>query len=119
MGSDPIKGKAFRWTFTDGQMKGKTFDHNFGTDGRVKFGCTDGTMKGEAKYEYSRVNAEVYAVSYQVDAGYTLTTILDTESHEIVAFSSNEKELQMQHGTYEGAKRGPAASPPARANGSA
>ena len=119
MGSDPIKGKTFRWTFTDGQMKGKTFDHSFGADGLVKFACTDGTMKGEAKYEYARVNAEVYAVSYKVDAGYTLTTILDTESHEIVAFSSNEKELQMQHGTYEGAKRGAPPPRPTGMNGSA
>ena len=101
MSSDPIRGKTFRWTFTDGQMKGKTFDHTFRSDGKVEFVCTDGTMKGAGKYEYEKVGNDVYAVSYQVDKGYTLTTILDTSSHKLVAFSSNEKELQMQHGTYE------------------
>jgi hypothetical protein len=101
MGNDPIRGKTFRWTFNDGQMKGRTFDHTFGPDGTVKFGCTDGTMNGEGKYEYSQVNPDVYAVSYHVDKGYTLTTVMDTKSHQIVSFSSNDKELQVQHGTYE------------------
>jgi len=104
MSSDPIRGKTFRWTFTDGQMKGKTFDHTFRSDGKVEFVCTDGSMKGAGKYEYEKVGDDVYAVSYQVDKGYTLTTILDASSHKLVAFSSNEKELQMQHGTYEPAR---------------
>jgi hypothetical protein len=101
MGNDPIRGKTFRWTFTDGQMAGRSFDHTFQPDGVVKFGCTDGTMKGQGHYESSRVSDDVYAVAYHVDQGYTLTTILDTRSHQIVSFSSNDKELQVQHGTYE------------------
>ena len=99
--NDPIRGKTFRWTFSDGQMKGKSFDHTFKDDGKVEFQCTDGTMKGAAKYEYDQVSDDVYAVSYQVDSGYTLTTIMDTSTHKIVSFSSNAKELQLQHGTYE------------------
>jgi hypothetical protein len=40
-------------------------------------------------------------VSYRSAAGYTLTTVLDFKTRKLVAFSSNEKMLTLQHGTFE------------------
>jgi hypothetical protein len=33
--------------------------------------------------------------------GYTLTTVLDFKTKKLVAFSSNEKGVSVQHGTFE------------------
>ena len=35
MASDPIRGKTIRWTYDDGPMAGKSFEHTFGDDGVV------------------------------------------------------------------------------------
>jgi hypothetical protein len=40
-------------------------------------------------------------VSYLSSSGYTLTVVLDNRSKHVVAFASNEKELTVQHGTFE------------------
>ncbi len=37
MDQDPIRGKTLRWTFDDGPMAGKGFDHTFHTDGSVSY----------------------------------------------------------------------------------
>jgi len=43
----------------------------------------------------------VSAVSYLSSAGYTLTAVLDFATKKLVAFSSNEKMLGIQHGTFQ------------------
>lgn len=100
--NDPITGKKISWTFSDGEMKGKTFEHTFGTDGTVRFTCkgTD-KMNGSAHYELSKVNDDVYAVSYAVPGGATLTTVLDTKTHDLVAFSSMKDQTATHHGSFE------------------
>ncbi len=86
---NPIRGKKISWTCLDGEMKGKTFEHVFGEDGTVSFRCTtDDKMSGKAHYELSRLNDDVFAVSYLVPGGATLTTVLDTRTHHLVSFSS-------------------------------
>ena len=97
---DPIRGKTIRWTFSDGVMKGKSFDHTFDANGSVSWTMPDG-KKGRAEYESAPIGEDVYAVSYRVPGGYTLTTVLDFKTKKLVAFSSNDKELAMQHGTFE------------------
>jgi hypothetical protein len=64
MSNDLIRGKTIRFTFRDGPMAHKTFEHVF---------------------------AEV-------------TSVLDFKTRELVAFSSNDKMLSMQHGTFEQAR---------------
>ena len=128
MTSDPIRGHTIRWTFDDGQMKGKSFEHTFDIDGTVAFRMLDGAAHKPAKaedakegtegkggkdakdlkakptkfkYEQASVSPDVHAVSYLSDSGYTLTCMLDFKTGNLVAFASNEKELVLQHGHFE------------------
>jgi hypothetical protein len=123
MGSDPVRGKTIRWTYDDGPMAGKTFEHTFGTDGTVGWTevneekksakpSSNGQRKAEqgptrpkAKYEVAPVNENVYAVSCLSDSGFTLTSVLDFAAGTVVSFASNEKELVLQRGTFEVAER--------------
>jgi MoaF N-terminal domain len=96
--SDPIRGKTLRWTYDDGPMAGKTFEHRFGADGTVNF-REPGQPEGDpAKYEVERISDDVHAVSYLSSHGWTLTTVLDRKTGKIVSFASNEKMLMVQHG---------------------
>jgi hypothetical protein len=105
MKSDPIRGKTIRWTFSDGPMAKKTFEHTFGEDGSVTFRALDAKGDGAPthvdKYEVASLEADVHAVSYLGPSGYTLTVVLDDRSGKLVAFASNEKTLMLQHGTFE------------------
>nr|HEX4312490.1 MoaF N-terminal domain-containing protein [Kofleriaceae bacterium] len=96
-----IRGQKIQWTFDDGEMKGKTFEHTFATDGTVSFRCTtDDKMTGKAHYELSRLNDDVFAVSYLVPGGATLTSVLDMKTHKLVSFSSMKDQLAQHHGTF-------------------
>lgn len=103
--ADRIRGKTIHWTFKDGPMAKKRFEHVFLKGGAVKFRALDGAAKGKAtrvkNYEVARVNADVYAVSYLGPSGYTLTSVLDFRTGRLVAFASNEKGMMLQHGTFE------------------
>lgn len=120
MNSDPIRGSTIRWTYDDGPMAGKAFEHTFkddgtvtyreapGANGEVRKPSTNGQGKTAqpkkepaVKYEVEKVNDEVYAVSYLASSGYTLTSVLDLDSGTVVSFASNEKELVVQRGTFD------------------
>ena len=122
MGSDPVRGKTIRWTYDDGPMAGKTFEHTFGDDGVVTWresGQERGTKppatgkqksgkpttNAKAKYEVAPINDDVCAVSYLSESGFTLTSVLDFASGTVVSFASNEKELVPQRGMFEVAER--------------
>ena len=123
MGADPVRGKTIRWTYDDGPMAGKSFEHVFGEDGNVTWrernaddGRTQAPGNGKqktgkpateprAKYEVAPVNDEVCVVSYLSKSGYTLTSVLDFASGTVVSFASNEKELVPQRGMFEVAER--------------
>jgi hypothetical protein len=118
---DPISGQTIRWSYEDGPTKGTEFEHVFGTDGRVSYRMLSqpkpqsqnagarsdgGSKSGGAKqekpsYEVAEAAPGVWAVAYLAPSGYTLTTVLDMASGRIVSFASNEKELVVQHGTFE------------------
>ena len=112
MSADPIRGKTIRWTYEDGPMAGKAFEHTFASDGTVswrQFGEPKKGQNGSApepsvRYEVARVNDHVYAVSYLAKSGYTLTSVLDTRAGTVVSVASNEKELVVQRGTFEVAR---------------
>jgi hypothetical protein len=125
MGPDPVRGKTIRWTYDDGPMAGKSFEHTFGNDGTVTWRETGGADQGtkppangkekpkggkpgtraHAKYEVAPINADVCAVSYLSESGFTLTSVLDFDSGTVVSFASNEKELIPQRGMFEVAER--------------
>jgi len=102
---NPILGKAIEWTFTDGPMAEKTFEHTFAADGSVSFRLIGGEDRGKAtrveRCHIETVGEDVYAVSYVSESGYALTVVLDYRTGDLVAFASNEKGVTVQHGTFE------------------
>ncbi len=108
MAADPLSGKTLRWTYSDGPMKGKVFEHRFGTDGTVSWkegGDAKPSADSSATYQHARINDDVTVFSYLSTSGFTLTTVVDEKSGSIVSFASNEKELMIQHGKLEGGGR--------------
>lgn len=106
MKANPILGETIRWTFENGPMAHKTFEHTFEKDGSVTFReVVDGEPKGKPtraeKSEIATVGEDVYAVSYLASSGYTLTVVLDYRTGRLAAFASNEKELSVHQGTFE------------------
>lgn len=105
MSGDPVRGKSIRWSYDDGPVAGKTFEHTFASDGTVSWreiSAQGGapTVGGEpsAKYEAARVDDDVYAVSYLAGSGWTLTTVVNEKNRKILSFASNEKLLVLQRG---------------------
>lgn len=99
-----LSGKTIRWTYADGPMKGKHFEHSFSSDGTVTFKEAGGpkpSADSQAKYQFQRISDDVYVVSYLSSHGYTLTTVVEERSGAIVSFASNEKELVVQRGSLE------------------
>jgi hypothetical protein len=123
MGPDPLRGKTIQWTYDDGPMAGKTFEHTFGNDGTLTWHeksadpqsaapPSNGKQKTgkpatepKAKYQVAPINEDVCAVSYLSASGFTLTSVLDFDSGTVVSFASNEKELVPQRGMFEVAER--------------
>jgi hypothetical protein len=122
MEPDPFRAKTIRWTYADGPMAGKAFEHTFGKDGTVTWRETGapetrrpqtngqpkpdkGSTETKTRYEVAAVSEDVYAVSYLSSSGYTLTSVLDFAGGTLVSFASNEKELVLQRGTFEVAER--------------
>ena len=104
MAADPLKGTTMRWSYSDGPVQGKLFEHTFTDDGKVgwKFaGDAQASADSNVAYQFARINAEVYVFSYLAGSGYTLTTVVDERSGKIVSFASNERELVIQHGSIE------------------
>jgi hypothetical protein len=99
-----LAGKTIRWTYADGPMKGKHFEHSFTNDGTVSWkeaGEPKPSADSHAKYQFQRISDDVYVVSYLSSHGFTLTTVVDDRSGAIVSFASNEKDLVVQHGSLE------------------
>jgi MoaF N-terminal domain len=104
MKTNPIQGKAIQWTFDDGPMAQKTFEHTFNRDGSVTWCTLDAGKRGNPstaeRSEVASVGQDVYVVSYLGASGYTLTVVLDFRTHHLVAFASNEASLTVQKGTF-------------------
>jgi hypothetical protein len=98
-----MSGKTVRWTYADGPMKGKHFEHTFTGDTVTWKEAADAKPAPDstAKYQFQRVSDQVYVISYLSNHGFTLTTVVDERSGAIVSFASNEKDLVVQHGSLE------------------
>jgi hypothetical protein len=99
---DRIRGNRFRWSFADGPMAGRAFEHTFGEDGAVTFRPMDGQGKATRVQDYrtAAVTENVAAVSYCA-RGYTLTTLLDFSDGTLTAFASNDQGVTLQRGRFE------------------
>jgi hypothetical protein len=99
--ADPIRGKVLRWTYEDGPVAGKTFEHSFSADGTVTFHEVGKPPSRKAvAYEVERIDDNVYVVSYLNETGWALTSVLDRKSGKLTSIASNEKQLHVQHGTF-------------------
>ena len=102
---NPILDETIRWTFSDGPLEGRSFEHIFREDGTVEFRSVAGDKKGKLMLakdsEVARVGDDVFAVSYLGPSGHTLSVVLDFRTGQCVAFASNEKELTVQRGTFD------------------
>lgn len=102
---NPITGNSLRWTFHDGPMAGRSFDHVFSRNGGVIFrevGSDPNAKPGSAdQYQVASLGQDIHTVAYLSPSGYTLIVVLDYKSRKLVAFASNEKSVTMQHGTFE------------------
>lgn len=104
MSTDLLRGTSVRWSYDDGPVAGRMFEHTFADDGTVTWrdpaaqgGAAAGGDAG-VRYEVAEVTDAVYAVSYLARSGWALTTVVDRTTRKIVSFASNEKTLVIQHG---------------------
>lgn len=110
-----ISGKTLRWTFDDGPVAGKTYEHTFGTDGTVTYrqvGGDERMAQGKPRqptpvaYQAAQLSFDVFVVTYlSPESGYTLTTVLDFKTARLVAVASNHESVTVQHGTFEAIAR--------------
>jgi hypothetical protein len=102
---DSLYGKTLRFTFTDGGMVGKTYDHVFHQDGTVVFSEVEGAKIGNPTHEKKsaavKVADGVFVVSYLGASGYTLTVVLNLHDKKLVSFASNNTEWYQYMGTFE------------------
>ncbi len=99
-----LSGKTIRWSYADGPMKGKMFEHSFTNDGTVTWkeaGEEKPSADSRAKYQFERITLDIYVISYLSGHGFTLTTVVDERSGAIVSYASNEKDLVVQHGSLD------------------
>jgi hypothetical protein len=105
MKRDPIRGNTIRMTFDDGLMAGKSVDHIFDDYGNVSWRMAGGDPEKQPtkakKCAITPVDDDVWAVAYLAESGYTLTMLLNFKTRRLVAFSSNEKDLGVQQGSFE------------------
>ncbi len=102
---DSLIGRTLRWTFADGPVAGKTFEHTFDQDGSVVYraieGAAAGTPTREKECATIRVADDVFVISYLAASAYTLTVVLDLRDRRMVGFASNGKAWYRQQGTFE------------------
>ncbi|HVR39743.1 MAG TPA: MoaF N-terminal domain-containing protein [Thermoanaerobaculia bacterium] len=111
MSRHELPAKTIRWKFNDGPMAGKSsFEHELHDDGTITWRVLDGEAKGasaqEKEYAAMKIAGNVYVLSYLGASGHTLTTVLNTDTHELVAVASGtnakgEKEWFPMTGTFE------------------
>lgn len=100
-----LVGHTVRWRFHDGPVAGKSFEHRFIEHGAVEFRMLDAAGKGRWTHEdrcaTSMLADGVFALSYHAKTGYTLSAVLNVHTGHMVAFASNERDWQVQEGTFE------------------
>jgi hypothetical protein len=110
-----VRGKTMHWTWTEGPTQGKTHEHRFHDDGTVDWREAGGSGSGGARptpaprpsgpervpYAAIEVGPSVYVVSYLASSGFTLTVVLNFDTHRLVGFASGGKEWHPLGGTFQ------------------
>lgn len=102
--SESLQGRTVRWTFRNGPVAGKSYEHTFNDDGSVEYrqvGASKGGPTREKECAIVRVTDDVTVISYLAASGYALTAVLNFSNNEVVAFASNEKGWFRQDGSFE------------------
>jgi len=103
--ASPLLGKTIRWTFADGPVAGKTFEHVFNDDGSVDWCMVDGDERSPLHHEspasVDQIDDEVAVVSYRASSGYTLTVVLDLTDFRMIGFGSNSDMWSRQEGRFD------------------
>jgi hypothetical protein len=107
-----IRGSTMRWNWADGPTKGKSYEHIFHDDGTVEWHEVGGapakaaagaTAKRPERVPYAafEVTPDVYAVSYLAESGFTLTTVVNFATGQMVGFASGNQQWMPLRGTVE------------------
>src|SRR5205823_12163440 len=85
---ESLTGKTLRWTFADGPVAGKTYEHTFNADGSVAYRSVDGNVPGtptrEKLFATDRINDHVFVISYITVSGNTLTVLINFLDHSMI-----------------------------------
>src|SRR5215212_10130783 len=88
MNRNALSGKTIRWTFDEGPVAGAgEFEHELRPDGKIVW-RVGGKSNEEQEYAAMKIADNVYVLSYLSAHGYTLTTVLNTDTNELVGFAS-------------------------------
>ncbi|MEP7043851.1 MAG: hypothetical protein ABI843_12360, partial [Dokdonella sp.] len=96
-----LVGHKLRFSFTDGPMAGKAFDHTFHKNGSVEFGPPGGPTTESKHAIVAKVADGFFLASYLGPKGYTLTVGIDAAGGKLVAISSDGKDWSKQVGYFE------------------
>jgi hypothetical protein len=113
--ADAVRGKTMRWIWKEGPTQGKTHEHRFHDDGTVDWREVGESGSGGPKpsaaprphgpervpYAAIGVGPSVYVVSYLASSGFTLTVVLNFDTHRLVGFASGAKEWYPVGGTFQ------------------
>ena len=100
-GLQNLEGKTLRFHFSDGPMKGKTYEHIFHRGGTVEWGPEGGKKTKNENAAIAKVGEDVFVGSYMSDEGYTLTATFNLDTGKLVTFASNGKEWSRHDGKVE------------------
>ena len=104
---DRIRGRTIRWSFTEGPVQGKRFEHVFREDGTVVWrelggaAPTPGDQGRGVPYAALSLSDEVALASYLAGSGYTLTVALNFGTGELAGIASNDKHWYPLRGSFE------------------
>ncbi len=107
-----LAGRTIRWTFEDGPTAGRTYEHEFLTDGTLNrrfVGALAGDGPSSAldaensgiPYASFEVAPDVHLVSFLSESGYTLTVTLNFETLHCSGVASNAEEWYPSTGSVE------------------
>jgi hypothetical protein len=101
--STRLQGKTLSWTFDDGPVAGKTFEHRFNDDGTIEWHAA-GAAAAKTTLERECASADTgdraSVVSYRAASGYTLTVVLDFAEMTLLGFGSNSDMWSQQRGRF-------------------
>ena len=96
-----LVGRKLRFTFDDGPMAGKAFDHTFSKEGTVAFGPPGGKTSASDQATLEKIADGCFLASYLGPKGFTLTVVINAADGKIVAISSDGKTWAKQTGSFE------------------